>query len=892
MSMNRLQFDESLPGGFSNHKATGELPKVLPYPLRLNLGCGKDFRDGFINIDLYSDNPYVVNMDIRNLEFDDNSVDTILASDILEHFSHREVDRLLSEWARVLRPGGELIVRCPNLKLQIAAYVRGDWNADIASYMIFGGQTNPGDYHCVGFDHDSITNHLKKAGFEIVSIEDHDFPQSSGFINLNMTVIAKKEEEQQPFSFKLDLTADNNELSNFDFSLDIDEPKGTNIPASANDLLSKIESIATTAFVTTVVENEENQNEEQTENITEIAEASDEISSEEAEEQSNNALFDIVVNDDEAETDLELNIVWEGSQFVYHSLALINREHCNNLIDAEVANITIIPFEDDRFAPEGNDKYIKLAKNDIRIKAEVSKAVSDLPYAWIRHQWPLKQEPPKGAKWIIMQPWEFTSLRKDMADTMKSANEIWTPSNYSRQAFINSGISFDKVQVIPNGIDPSLFKPEGKAYKLNTKKNFKFLFVGGTIFRKGIDILIESYVKAFTADDDVCLVIKDMGGDSFYKGQTAKQQILDLQNNPNAPEIIYIDEMMPEAAIAELYRACNVFVCPYRGEGFSLPTLEAMACGLPVIVTNGGATDDFVSDTFAWLIDAEPRSVGDNFAGQALVEEAFVLEPSKQHLMEIMQKIHKDPAEVISRGIIASATARKYWTWKRASLKVLSRLDKIYGTDMSSKAQNRLFDLEDSYIKVGIAENEMNYENIDEAIELYKSVLDDDLSDKYKIHVLNRLAFISMQDEEYEKTAEYLDKSAAIDNTHPDTLYLQSKLFLINEKYVEAFETITPALESWKDSKYLSSAGLYLDDLLCHTADIMLEMDDLDGANQIYTTALEYNPNNPRVCFGAGMCFKKAGMPEDAKTMFEWAIRIDPRYEDAKFELTAIEKLL
>ncbi len=127
MSMNRLQFDENLPGGFSNQKATAELPKVLPYPLRLNLGCGKDFREGFINIDKYSNNPSVVFMDIRELEFEDNSVDTILASDILEHFSHREVDTLLSEWARVLRPGGELIIRCPNLKLQIQAYVRGDW---------------------------------------------------------------------------------------------------------------------------------------------------------------------------------------------------------------------------------------------------------------------------------------------------------------------------------------------------------------------------------------------------------------------------------------------------------------------------------------------------------------------------------------------------------------------------------------------------------------------------------------------------------------------------------------------------------------------------------------------------------------------------------------------
>ncbi len=870
MSMNRLQFGENLPGGFANQKATGELPKMLPYPLRLNLGCGKDFRDGFINIDMFSDNPYVIYMDIRKLEFEDNSVDMILASDILEHFSHREIDNILAEWARVLRPGGEIVVRCPNLKLQIDAYVRGDWNADIASYMIFGGQTNPGDYHCIGFDHDSITNHLNKAGFEIVSIEDHDIPQTSGYINLNMTVTAKKEDNTKKIDINIGLEDNSESFSGFDFSGEEKTEK-----SEAPSLLSKIESIASIANINIETENSEEQ----------ILEENDS-----QEEQTSDSLFDIVVNDNPSDTELDLNIVWEGSQFVYHSLALINREQCNNLIDSGVANITIVPFEDDKFAPEGNPKYQKLAKNDIRIKEPVSEAVSNLPYVWIRHQWPLNPEPPKGSKWIIMQPWEFSKLRKDMADAFNRAHEVWTPSNFSRQSFVDSGVDFDKVQVIPNGIDPELFKPSGEKYNIDSKKNFKFLFVGGTIFRKGIDVLIEAYVKAFTADDDVCLVLKDMGGDSFYKGQTAKQQIMELQKNPHAPEIIYIDSYLKEEEMTNLYRACDVFVCPYRGEGFSLPTLEAMACGLPVIVTEGGATDDFVSDSFGWKIKAEKRSIGHSIDGHILVDEAFVLEPDKVQLKEIMQSLHKDPAEVKSRGMIASSNARKYWTWKRSTLKVLGRIDKIYGTDMSSTAQNRLFDIEDAYIKIGMAENELNYDNLDDAIDIYLSVLDDDIDDFYKVHTLNRLAYIAMQDDRNEDALDFLNQSKLLNNDHPDTLYLLSKLYLAEEKYVDAFETITPALENWKESKYISTAGLYLDDLLCHTADIMLEMDDLDGANQIYTSALEYNPNNPRVCFGAGMCFKKAEMLEDAKTMFQWAIDLDPNYEDAKFELNAIEK--
>jgi hypothetical protein len=119
-----------------------------------------------------------------------------------------------------------------------------------------------------------------------------------------------------------------------------------------------------------------------------------------------------------------LNIVWEGSQFVYHSLALINREHCSNIIDSGVANLTIVPYETDQFSYEISEKYRKLAQNDIRYKPEVSQETSRLPYIWIRHQWPPKAQPPAGAKWIIMQPWEFTQLTKEIASIFKKLTKL------------------------------------------------------------------------------------------------------------------------------------------------------------------------------------------------------------------------------------------------------------------------------------------------------------------------------------------------------------------------------------------------------------------------------------------------------------------------------------
>jgi glycosyltransferase involved in cell wall biosynthesis len=88
--------------------------------------------------------------------------------------------------------------------------------------------------------------------------------------------------------------------------------------------------------------------------------------------------------------------------------------------------------------------------------------------------------------------------------------------------------------------------------------------------------------------------------------------------------------------MAALYQAADAFVSPYRAEGFNLPVLEASACGLPVICTNGGPTDDFVTDQFARRI--ESRTTFRHVEGG----QASRLEPSVDHLIVLMASAIED----------------------------------------------------------------------------------------------------------------------------------------------------------------------------------------------------------------------------------------------------------
>lgn len=817
-AMNRIQFSQALQGGFSNRQATGVLPTPQPQPLYLNLGCGRDVRDNFINIDLFSDDARVVGMDIRHLDLPDNSADGIIASDVLEHFSHREVDAVLKEWARVLKPGGELVVRCPSLRLQVKAYMAGAWDADVASYMIFGGQTNPGDYHCIGFDEHSIRKHLAQAGLEVAFFEEVDTPQDRGFINLNMTVRARKPVPAPAPVPALDLT----ERQPVNFSV---PPAAASVSPVENSVGKKV----------------------------------------------------------------ALNIVWEGSQFVTHSLALINREHCANLIRSGAAELTIVPYELDDFSPQDNPKFTLLQEHDIRHKKDSTAETKKLPYVWIRHQWPPKFDAPPGARWIVMQPWEFSTLRKDFVEAFKNADEVWTPSTYARDAFVRSGLDFNKVQVVPNGIDPDLFTPFGSKASLPTSKRFKLLFVGGTIFRKGIDVLLQAYAKAFTAADDVCLVIKDMGGASFYRGQTARATIEEFRQRPEAPEIVYIDRTMKEEEVAELYRACDVLVSPYRGEGFSLPTLEAMACGLPVIVTDGGATDDFVDDDNGWLIPAEPRSLGNRIDGHELTGEAFVLEPDVEVLAVLMNRAYDFPAEAAQKGRVGSLRARTLWTWNRATLKLLSRLDVLYNTRMASDAQDVLSDKADGSIAVCRAEEAYLEGRLDDAIELYNAaVTQRGLPEEYVFLTLHRLASIALVDGEADLAEEFLDKARSIAPGHPDTLYIQSLLHAWRGEEEKELDILEPLLDTWKAERFKSRLGITLDTLLCDMGRALYNLDHIDDAKEVYSLALGVNNENPDACYGSALCFVQLGAIDEARTMLEWAIRLRPDFTAAREALEEI----
>ncbi len=362
-----------------------------------------------------------------------------------------------------------------------------------------------------------------------------------------------------------------------------------------------------------------------------------------------------------------VSLRWEGSQFVYHSLAHVNRQLCLGLLSSGEAELSLIPYERDQFDASAEPAIAPLAE---RVLAPLSGPAQ----VHVRHQWPPNfTAPPEGA-WVMIQPWEYGGIPQSWVLPMRElVDEIWVPSTWVKACYVESGVPAEKVQVVPNGVDPEVFSSEGTQASLSTSKRFKFLFLGGTIPRKGIDLLLEAYQQAFTAADDVCLVIKGQGGE-VYQGAELGQMLQDIKARPGAPEIEYTTANLKEAELAALYRACDAFVMPYRGEGFGLPMAEAMASGKPVIATARGAAMDFLAEDRAYLIPCDCRRINMTGEFQPSAPGFWLEEPRLEDLVALLRHVASHPEEAAAKGRQGRLWVTANLGWEAPTRLILERL--------------------------------------------------------------------------------------------------------------------------------------------------------------------------------------------------------------------------
>lgn len=184
-----------------------------------------------------------------------------------------------------------------------------------------------------------------------------------------------------------------------------------------------------------------------------------------------------------------------------------------------------------------------------------------------------------------------------------------TPSQWSAEAMDEYKVDNFRNWVVPHGIEPKILYKD-RTIRLEGRKSLKlkdsdivFLSISAMSENKNILHILYSLCQISKTNKHVKLILKGIGG--IYKCKKNLEDLIQLLFklfhrddvlNFVDNHLIFMEHVLSFQELNRLYNLSDVYIAPYRVEGFCIPVLEALAVGLPVIVPSKGATNDFIHD--------------------------------------------------------------------------------------------------------------------------------------------------------------------------------------------------------------------------------------------------------------------------------------------------------
>ncbi|MCK9502579.1 MAG: glycosyltransferase [Porticoccaceae bacterium] len=338
----------------------------------------------------------------------------------------------------------------------------------------------------------------------------------------------------------------------------------------------------------------------------------------------------------------QLDFAIEGPFDSSYSLAIVNRELALALAAAGTEEVsgsasgenTAVGAAVGLFAAEGGGSY-NPDRDFIASQPSLQKLYQQTPrhsgrqaQNLLRLMYPLRLTAMQGVTHIAScYGWEESRLPESTVRHMNfHSHLVTTMSSWVSKTLVDNGVSAP-VATVGIGADHILRVTPDQSQLPYLGSGLRFLHISSCFPRKGVDVLLASYGRAFTAAEDVTLVIKTFANPHHCIESTVARW---RQQHPNPPAVVIINQDMPDAALRALYQRCHVLVAPSRGEGFGLPLAEAMLHQMPVVTTGYGGQMDFCSDQTAWLVDytfAPARS-------HMVLDGSLWVEPSETRLAE------------------------------------------------------------------------------------------------------------------------------------------------------------------------------------------------------------------------------------------------------------------
>ena len=224
--------------------------------------------------------------------------------------------------------------------------------------------------------------------------------------------------------------------------------------------------------------------------------------------------------------------------------------------------------------------------------------------------------------------------------------------------------------VIPLGVDRDIFKES-----ISHRKETIFFNCGKWEVRKGHDILVEAFNKAFNEDDDVELWM--MCDNPFFPEEENFRWERLYRSSKLGEKIRIIPRQKTQQDVYNIMTQTDCGVFPARAEGWNLELLEMMSCGKQVIATNYSAHTEFCNDENCYLVNTdEKEDANDGFWFRGQGQWASIKEEQIDSLAEHMRDVHeKKKNDNLSINQAGIDTAKKF-SWKNSAQKIIEAIEK------------------------------------------------------------------------------------------------------------------------------------------------------------------------------------------------------------------------
>jgi len=256
-------------------------------------------------------------------------------------------------------------------------------------------------------------------------------------------------------------------------------------------------------------------------------------------------------------------------------------------------------------------------------------------------------------------------------------DEIWVPTHQNKVAFVASGVQ-SLIRVVPLCINTEQFSPRFLPAVYHGEHKFRFICSAWWQKRKRWDLLMIAFAEEFGNEKEVGLICKTMSEEDISSLGT---QIHGWVGTRLDDQIALVEGAYPWWEYAMMLRSAHAFVLPTAGEGWGCPPVQALACGLPVIVTDAQGTGEVLRDARGAPLPGV-RFIKAELAPTEVEHEYYAGSnwwvPDKDDLRAAMREVYEDWQTWKAAAMIGADIVRETLGHRAAGRAFKGELERIY----------------------------------------------------------------------------------------------------------------------------------------------------------------------------------------------------------------------